>query len=660
MRWIRWVLSAVVGLVALVLIALWLIPAETVARLAAAEFQRMTGRTLVIDGPVRATLLPPGVRTGAVTMANAAWSDQGPMLTARQLEVRLDIGAALSGRLAVQSVELDGLRLVLERAADGQVNWQLAPVGAAPAPDVSGTDPVAPAAGPLGLASGRLTDGQVIWIDHATGQRTTVTGLSADITLPATDGDVAVQANGTLGATPLRLLVRANGAQRLLQGQPVQVSLDLAAGGNMATFAGRAGLSPLSADGTLTADLADLRALADLGGTTPPDLPEGLGRRERKVSGKLTLAPAGSVHLREGEVLLDANRLAVSGDATFDGPRPRILAQVEAGALVLAGLDAAPADTGTAASAADAGWSRSPIDASVLGLADAEIAFRAASVDLGSARMGTTRLMLTIDRARAVIEARELRLWDGLVTGQFVMNNRSGLSVGGDLTLAGLAMQPALTDLAGWDRLITRGDVGLKFLGVGNSVAAIMASLSGEGRFALGKGELRGFDLLGMLRTLDVGFVGEGQKTIFDGISSSFVIRNGVATTSDLRMAAPYLQVAGQGTVGLGAQVLDLRITPVALTKEDGTGGVRVPLIVSGPWSSPGFRLDLRALADQELAEERARLEAAAKAELERGAARLGVERQEGESLEDAAKRRAQDAIEAEGRRALDRLLGGR
>lgn len=657
MRWIRWVVSAVVGLVALVLIALWLIPAETVARLAASEFQRMTGRALVIDGPVRATLLPPGVRTGAVTMANAPWSAEGPMLTARSLEVRLDIGAALSGRLAIHAAELDGLRLVLERAADGQVNWQMdgqrTPAPAATAPDTP------PARLPLTLAQGRLTDGEVIWIDHAAGRRTTVTGLSAEITLPATDGEVTVQAEGALGATVLRLSARAEGAQRLADGQPVPVSVTLSAGGNTAGFTGRAGLSPPSAEGALTADLADLRALADLVGTTPPDLPEGLGRRERKLSGKLTLAPVGSLHLREGEVLLDANRLAVSGDVTFDGPRPRVVAQVEGGALVMAGLDAAQAEAAGPASPADAGWSRSPIDASALALADAEVAFRAGSVDLGAARLGATRLMLTVDRARAVIEAREVRVWDGLVTGQFVVNNRSGLSVGGDLTLAGLAMQPALTDLAGWDRLIARGDVGLKFLGVGNSVAAIMASLSGEGRFALGKGELRGFDLLGMLRTLDAGYVGEGQKTIFDGVSSSFAIRDGVATTSDLRMAAPYLQVAGEGTVGLGAQVMDLRITPVALTKEDGTGGVRVPLIVSGPWSGPGFRLDLRALADQELAEEKARLEAAAKAELERRAAELGVERREGETLEDAARRRAQEAIEAEGRRALERLLGG-
>jgi AsmA protein len=191
----------------------------------------------------------------------------------------------------------------------------------------------------------------------------------------------------------------------------------------------------------------------------------------------------------------------------------------------------------------------------------------------------------------------------------------------------------------------------------------IMASLSGSGTLRFGKGELRGLDLLGMLRSLDVGYVGEGQKTIFDAITGSFVLQDGNLRNSDLRLAAPYISAAGAGRVGIGARDLDYRLTATALAANDGTGGLTVPLLITGPWAQPKFRLDMNALIDQTLAEEKARLQEKARAEEDRTKAKLekelGIQRQEGERLEDAAKRRAQEALEAEAARALRRLLGG-
>ncbi|MFN3972492.1 MAG: AsmA-like C-terminal region-containing protein [Gemmobacter sp.] len=665
MRWIVRGLSAVVALVVLTLAALWLIPSEVVARAASAQFAQLTGRTLTIEGGIRPTIWPViGVSTGPVTLANADWSAEGPMMQAEALVMALDIGAALGGRVQLRAVEVRGLRLVLERFGDGRVNWATAPGAAAPV----ATGPGGAGAAPVTLERGQISGGTVVWIDHAAGSRQTIGAIEAVASLIAPDGAVTLEGTARMGDTPLRLSLRAADAGALAAGRVTPVELTAAAGGTTVDFDGRAGLSPLVAEGRLAANLADLRALAALTGAGVPDLPEGLGRRVREVTGQLTLAPAGSAHLRDGGLVLDANRLSLAADLTLDGPRPKLAAQVQGGTLVLAGPGAPGAGGGGGApSGADAGWSRAAMDVSALGVMDAEVAIRADALDLGATRTGPLRLMLTLDRARAVIEARELQAWGGQITGQFVLNGRSGMSVGGDLVLAGLAMQPLLAEMAGYDRLSATGDLRVKFLGLGNSMAAIMASLSGEGRLVLGRGELRGLDLLGMLRTLDPGFVGAGQRTIFDGISGSFTIRDGVLRNDDLRLAAPYLTAAGQGTVGLGAQVLDYRITPTALAREDGTGGLRVPLAISGPWSAPRFRLDLKALADQELAEERAKLEARAKeaearakAALEAKAAEeLGIVRQDGESLENAARRRAEEALRDEAGRALNRLLGG-
>jgi AsmA protein len=315
------------------------------------------------------------------------------------------------------------------------------------------------------------------------------------------------------------------------------------------------------------------------------------------------------------------------------------------------------------------GWPTDTIDVSGMGGLDLAVALVAPSIDLGVAKLGPTGLKLTMDRARAVFDIREMAAYGGQITGEFVVNGRGGLSVGGNLNFAGLAMQPLLSDLAGYDRLIGSGDLEVQFLGVGNSLDAIMKSLKGQGTLELGKGELRGFDLGGMLRTLDAGYVGEGQKTIFDGLAGTFTMADGVLSNSDLKLVAPYVTAAGSGEIGVGARTLNYRLRPTALAEADGTGGVMVPLLITGPWANPKFRLDLESIAREKMEaearalEERARqaaaeAEAKAKAELEaKLKEELGVEVLDGESLEDATRRRAEEALEEETRKLLEGFL---
>jgi AsmA protein len=198
-----------------------------------------------------------------------------------------------------------------------------------------------------------------------------------------------------------------------------------------------------------------------------------------------------------------------------------------------------------------------------------------------------------------------------------------------------------------------------------------MRGLKGDGSFALGKGELKGLDLAGMLRRLDASYVGDGQKTIFDGVSASYTISGGVLQNSDLKLSAPYVTATGAGEVGLGERTLTYRLRPTALAGEDGSGGVMVPLLITGTWAKPNFKLDLETIAREKMeaeakaAEERLRAQAAAaeakaKAELEaRLKEELGIEAAEGESLEDAAKRRAQEALDVEAKKLLQGILGG-
>jgi len=127
--------------------------------------------------------------------------------------------------------------------------------------------------------------------------------------------------------------------------------------------------------------------------------------------------------------------------------------------------------------------------------------------------------------------------------------------------------------------------------------------------------------------------------------------------------------------VDIGAKTINYRVTPVALAKADGTGGISVPVIIKGPWSKPKFRPDLKSLVkgdiDVKAQDIKRRAEEAVNDAL---ADQLGVTRQEGESTKDAVRRElgvtpdedisTEDAVkrklEEEATKGLLDLLGGK
>jgi len=668
MRWIIGLVSVLLMLGVVSIGAIALIPSDRVAGLATEQFRKLTGRELVLSGAVEPTLWPAlGVRTGPVSMANADWSDEGPMFEADALEINLDMAALIAGEIRITGVEAVAPRVVLERSKDGRENWVFG--GGGKAGTVSTATPGVGRS--YTLTRGMISAGTFRFIDHQAGTRLALDAVAAEVAIPDFTGPATLTGSAMMNGAPMEISATAGVFSALTEGRVVPMTIALSAPGLTLGFDGRAGVGPLAAEGAFTLTVSDVDRAAGLAGLAAPRLPVGLGAEMIGAAGQITLTADGSAYLRSATIRLDGNTLAGDFDMTQGGPRPKVTAQISAGTLNLASLAAGSAGNGGGASpsAAPSGWSTDQIDASALGAFDASVALAADTIDLGALTLGTTRVLMTLDRARAVFDISELQAYGGNVTGQFVANGRGGLSVGGNLTFARIAMERLLADLAGYDRLIGQGDLRLKFLGVGNSMAALMQGLKGDGSLSLGKGELRGLDIAGMLRSLDPNFVGEGQKTIFDGVTASFSISTGVLSNADLKLAAPLLTATGAGTIGIGNRTLNYGLRPTALAEADGTGGIMVPLLITGTWAKPKFSLDLESLARQRMEEEvkaleekaRARakeLEAEAKTRLEAKAREeLGLELQPGEDLEAAARRRAQEFLDAEAQKLLEGLL---
>ena len=639
MRWIFRLIGAVVVMAAVMLGAVVFLPSERIAQIAADQLSRATGRAVTLSGETTLSLYPVlGVSTGAAEVANADWSGAGPMLRAESLKIGVAPIPLLSGEIRITGLEIAGPQIRLERAADGRVNWDVGVDGVAPSGQSDGGEPATSNRLALTLDRALITAASLRYTDHGTGAVQEIRDMDFDLRWPDYEGRATFEAVLRQAGAPVTIAGHIDRLGAFLDGEVTPVMARVNGPGGGAAFEGRAGATP-QAQGRLDLDLSDTAAFLAALGLGSVDLPEGFGTR---IDGgaDVTLTEAGQVAVRDMALDLGGNAISGAADIDLSGDVPRIDAQLDAGALDLSSLAGADGGAGAGGGGGGGGgWSRAPIDASGLALVDGAVAVSADSIDLGDLTLGATQLSITLDRSRAVVGLRDVRAYDGRVTGEFVANNRSGLSVGGDLTAEGIDLERFLADAMGITRFAATGNGRVQFLGVGQSVHAIMHSLSGEGRIGTGRGVISGFDLDRLMRSGDV----TGGTTVFDEMSASFTMEDGNLFNRDLAMRLPLARATGTGRVGLGARDIDYLFTPVLLEGES-RRGLAIPVRIRGDWADPRITPDLERALDLNLREERRQLEDEAERRLQRELRqRLDLETREGQSLEDAVREKVED-----------------
>ena len=655
MRLLKALSAMVLGVCVLIFASLFLMPTERIAQIAAQQFHSATGRSLEFGGEVRPSFFPLlGATASRVQIGNPEWAGTGPMLRAEEMEIGLDLMALLRGDIRIERVVMQSPQLHVVRDAEGRFNWD----GIAGEPSSDTTAERRPSRA-ISLTEARLENASVLFQDAMSNTEHRLEGVEAVLRLPERADLATIDAQGRLNGQAFQISARTENASDVLAGAPSPVALEGTVAGASVTFAGQLGLHGPVLDGRLDAQIPALQPLMQMAGQSGGALPANY--LPLAVAGQVELFSDGRLAAREAQFRAGGLRLVGALELMPGADRPRLRGQLSGDVLDL--RSAAPQATGGQGQSRQ-GWSRAVIDASALALFDADLSLTLGGLRTDIATLGRTRLDLDLDRARAVFGFREAALFGGQLTGEFVMNNRSGLSVGGNMQLRGIDLLPLLTELADYRRLQGAGDLDLQFLGVGNDLDTIMNSLHGEGRLALSQGEIIGFDLAGMLRNLDMSYMGEGNRTVYQSVTGSFTLSEGVLRNDDLRLEATRFSVTGRGQVGIGARTLDYRLVPAALRGEE---TLRVPLMITGPWSEPRFRLDLEALAreqlrlDQERLEEIAReearrLEERARSQIDQRLEReLGVERQPGERIEDTLRR----GLEQELGTRLRGLLGG-
>ena len=128
MKFLKWLLGTVVvltlilglGGVALVYLVDWNDFKDTIQN----QVKKQTGRDLVIAGDLSPSVFPwAGISIGEIQLANAQGYGDTPFASIDSADVKVKLLPLIKREINVRTVQLKGLQLDLQRAADGTTNW---------------------------------------------------------------------------------------------------------------------------------------------------------------------------------------------------------------------------------------------------------------------------------------------------------------------------------------------------------------------------------------------------------------------------------------------------------------------------------------------------------------------------------------------------------
>jgi len=128
MKLLKWLLGTLavlllvigVGVVALVYLVDWNDFKETIQN----QVKKQTGRELTIAGDLSPSVFPwAGISIGEISLANAEDYGDQPFASLTGADVKVELLPLIKREINVRTVQLNGLQVDLQRAADGSTNW---------------------------------------------------------------------------------------------------------------------------------------------------------------------------------------------------------------------------------------------------------------------------------------------------------------------------------------------------------------------------------------------------------------------------------------------------------------------------------------------------------------------------------------------------------
>ena len=620
--------AIVVGCLAVVIIAaLLIIPMffdlQEYKPVIESKVAEATGRPFSVGDDLKLSLFPwAGVSFSNLKLGNTAGFSEKEFVNIKSFEVRVKLLPLISKEIEVKRFVMDEPRIVLVKNKKGRGNWEQPgqqkksaaekPVPESPS-DIGGL-PISA----LTVGNFSIKNGSALWIDHTTNTRKEIQSIKLNLKDVSLERPVKVDFSAELDKKPLSLSGTVGPVGSGLEKGVVPLDLSLKAlkqlvlklKGNLENPATTPGV-----DLDITVDKFSPRELvAALGQEFPVET------TDPKALSSVTLkahinADANRVSISKGVMNLDQSQLDFSA-AADQFSRPNLKFDLNLDKINLDRYMPPKSDQPAAEKAeSPAAGKKQKTDYEPLRRVIMDGLIRIGQLTVSKANIQDVYLKIKAKNGIFNLDPMKMNMYKGNANGKATYNvatdiPRSSLN----LKVNNVQAEPLLKDMLEKDILqgSTNADINLSMSG--DEPERIKRTLNGKGFLKFTDGAIVGIDLAAMVRNVGSAFgIGEsgGQrpKTDFTELDIPFSIKNGAFNTPQSNLKSPFIRVIAAGTADLVKETLDFRVEPKAVATMKGQGdadqrgGIMVPVIVSGTFSSPAFRPDLSAAAKQKIEE---------------------------------------------------------
>lgn len=581
-----------------------LIPTGVVKAKIAALIKQKTGRDLRIAGALHLSLFPQlGFELTDVTLPSPNDDFSSDLLQAKSVRALFGFLPLLRGRIQIDRLELLRPALHLEIDKQGHRNW----VFRAPEqPQQAITSQSNNARFAAVVTDLTVVRGTADYLDQRNGERRVVTNLDLNFSMPEQSLPAKAKGEAIWNGKTVTIYATATSPEKLWRGGVSPFTFHLFSAPIEADFAGNAEGGPHpQMIGAIHLDAPSMRAFVEWVGLRFPM--HGEGFEHFTLRGKIEAARS-RLNLTDTAIALDSSSARGALSLERRDPRPILSGHLDIATLDLDPYfehqpaetsplpDAPPTRTISAAGAGEATpqperpreahpphWSTIPFDSKLLQLADTDLKLNANAIHFRGVELGNSALTLHLEHGRLTLDLTAMSLYRGAGSGKIIADGAgTALAVAANVELHGIEAGPLLAAVAGFDQLAGSGDVSLALSGNGDNEKEIVSSLSGTCRISLTNGKFSGPGLLTLTKTISGPFAYSLPKTIiFQSLSGSGTITEGILHNGDLKIVSPKMLVLGSGTIDLRAHSLDY----LWLQQLPKLGSARI--MITGPWSAP-------------------------------------------------------------------------
>jgi AsmA protein len=562
------------ALVAVVALAL-LLDRESVRAAVDAQVRTATGMDLIVAGDARVSLLPtPTVILRDVRLG----AKDDPALTVDELTANLRVLPLVLQRFEIADIILSDPRIVVRRGADGLSNWE---------PLIERLEgQLRAGATPVSFSEVRIRNGALTYHDAVRRGSQTASGIDVSLAWPsisrsfAATGEFTWRGERIDGSISVANFASAlsgerSGVRARFSSAPVKLAFD-------GTVVNR---DNIALDGNLTVDAASLRDTLRWAGHDLPSGGTGFGRFSLKARAEATET---SIALTNVNVELDGN--VAEGVMTYGSDGRQTLQ----GTLAAEALDITPyISTVRMMAGGSRDWNRQPFDLRGLSSSDLDLRLSAARMTIGKTRIGRTALGLNVRNGALMLSVGEAQLYGGVAKGSFnVTRADTSADVKAQFQLSDVDVEACLGELFGMRRIAGRGTLSVTLEANGANPFGLAQSLDGRATLVSQNGALTGFNIEQLLRRLErrpLSGAGDFRsgRTPFDKLTVALRLNDGIATTEDVRLDGPTVQLTLTGATSLPSREFDLKGVASLVPPAGATRTFELPFVIQGPWDDP-------------------------------------------------------------------------